>query len=173
MANLTQKMYLTHYRPYQTTTVVNIDQNPVTMITEPPEELPGIGGGTIRLKSGTNYVAGPIIDRLAAFESIDMEPNEIKELIKNHIPMKVRVDREFAQYQTLLPTGKTFTSVKETRTYRCPCCGTKLDERYKTTKLYPNRTVGTEGVTRNCVQHQCRKCKQALDWDEANKEEWS
>lgn len=135
----------------------------------------------------TEYLTGPVVDRLHEFEKLGLEPEEIKslmaahsDLLKKYGPKKVVVDTEFTQYvhemHHKVNGCDRYPLVKETRYYRCPSCYYKLAERYKTTKLYPNRTVGTEGIYNQVIHplnSHCPECGQALDWSDVDKETWS
>ena len=189
MANLTKKMYLENYHPGEKTTVVEVkNECHLTLIREPEETHETFHNSRIITVPGREYVAGPIIDRLAEFESIGMEPEDIKavskelhELIRKRIKKKVVVKKEFKQVVNKLPHEmngcSNYPSVEEIRYYRCPSCNNVLASRYKITKLYPNGTIGSETDCTRKINYdgmdKCSLCKQSLDWSYVDKETWA
>lgn len=189
MANLTKKMYLENHNYGEKTVVVEIVNDcHLTLIREPEENAETFYGKRIITVPGREYVAGPIVDRLYEFESLGFEPEDIKaiskelrELIGKRTKKKVVVETEFQQLMVSTPgvfCGKAeCPAVKETRYYRCPTCHGELAKRYKITKLYPNRTVGTEGDHTRAICYPgmdiCSVCKQMLDWSDVDKGIWA
>lgn len=187
MANLTTKRYLEKYRPNEETTVVDLNQHELTIIHEPHDEVETFLKKNIIVSPDKHYAAGPIIDRLAEFEAIGMEPEDIrslykahKELLKKYVPKKVVVETKF-RYDTNelkhhINGCAWYPSVTETRYYHCPSCNANLTHRYKITKLYPNRTIGTEGTNTFPIEYSgkdhCSDCGQPLDWTDVDKETW-
>ena len=135
--------------------------------------------------AGTEYFTGPVVDRLHEFEKLGLEPEDIKSLMAAHSDLlakrtlkKVIVETEFKHSNIDLPEKMygcySYPAVEEKRYYRCPSCKSLLADRYKITKLYPNRTIGTEGNYGVAFKHvsNCKECTQTLDWSDVDKETW-
>lgn len=184
MVNFTQRMYLENYHPDEKTTVVDLTQHALTIINGPHDEVETAlrKGKKVVAVPGKHYAAGPIIDRLAEFEALGMEPEDIfsmykafQEFRKKYGTEKVDVEVDFIRGSVNRVGGITYDYVRETREYKCPGCKNDLAERHKTTKLFPDRTVVTDGCYGPVDypnRYHCHKCGQALDWTDVDKETW-
>lgn len=131
---------------------------------------------------------GPVLDRLFEFESLGLEPEDIRSLMAAHSDLlekqkkkKVSVVKSFRHSVDERPYKEnncaTFSSVEECRYYKCPSCNCNLAIRFKVTELYPDRTIHTRGDHMRTIVYTgrniCSECKQALDWSDVDKETWA
>lgn len=80
--------------------------------------------------SGHHFLAGVAANKLAAYEDIGLDPDELKELVKKHVPKPAIVTKDHYMERSL--TGvRRHTVVR----YRCPECEAHILDHHITETL--------------------------------------
>lgn len=115
----------------------------------------------------TEYLTGPVVDRLYEFESIGLEPDEIKHLVKIKPVKTDECHYDYVPERAHEPAR--FTVIREIL-FKCPTCGNRLASRSQSRVLYgDSRYFETSNldtpISVECVRV-CGNCPQRIDWSE-------
>ena len=87
-------------------------------------------GEIIERRNGHSWLIGPVVNKLAAYEDIGLDPEELKELVKKHVPKPAKVTKEHHMERSL--TGVRRHTITR---YSCPECKSCILEHHITETL--------------------------------------